>query len=112
MREPAASLTSTSPPPVEDEIRRLRAEIDRLDRSLLALLRERGDVVVEIARLKRLHGLRAYDPAREEAVVQALTRVPPTPFSALDIRQIFQAIFRACLRLHDRDESRESPDRG
>jgi chorismate mutase-like protein len=85
----------------DEELGELRAEIDRFDGWILALLRARGDVVMEIARLKRHRGLRAHDPGREEDMLRALTRVPPSPFSAAEVRQIFQAVFQACLQLQE-----------
>jgi 3-deoxy-7-phosphoheptulonate synthase / chorismate mutase len=85
----------------EEELRQLRTEIDRIDDWILALLRARGEVVMEVARLKRCRGLRVHDPGREEEVLRALTRVPPSPFSAEEVRRIFQAVFQACLRLQE-----------
>jgi len=91
----------------EAELGQLRAEIDRFDGWILALLRARGEVVLEIARLKRRHGLQSRDQNREEEMLRALTRVPPKPFSVAAIRQIFQAVFRACLRLQETDPLEE-----
>jgi chorismate mutase len=88
---------------VETELAELRSEIDRFDGWILALLRARGEVVKEIARLKRGHGLRARDANREEEMLRSLTRVPPSPFSDEEIRQVFQAVFHVCLRLQDAD---------
>jgi chorismate mutase len=93
-------------PDIAAELGLLRAEIDRFDGWILALLRARGEVVMEIARLKRRHGLRTRDPDREEETLRTLTRVPPSPFSADEVRQIFQAVFHVCLHLQDADRSR------
>ena len=49
-------------PGTEAELGQLRSEIDRFDGWILALLRARGEVVMEIAPLKRRHGLRSRDP--------------------------------------------------
>ncbi|HEV8580975.1 MAG TPA: chorismate mutase [Thermoanaerobaculia bacterium] len=85
----------------EAELDQLRGEIDRFDGWILALLRARGEVVREIARLKRRNGLRTRDPNREEEMLRALTRVPPSPFSAGEVREVFQAVFHVCLRLQE-----------
>ncbi len=90
-------------PAGEVELSQLRAEIDRFDGWILALLRARGEVVMEVARLKRRHGLRTRDANREEEMLRALTRVPPNPFSDEEVRQIFQAVFHVCLRLQEAD---------
>lgn len=91
------------PPDDEGELSELRAEIDRFDGWILALLRARGEVVMEIARLKRRHGLRTRDANREEEMLRSLTRIPPNPFSDEEVRQIFQAVFHVCLRLQEAD---------
>jgi chorismate mutase len=87
----------------EAELGQLRAEIDRFDGWILALLRARGEVVMEIARLKRRLGLRTRDLHREEEMLRALTRDPPSPFSAAEVRQIFQTVFHVCLHLQEAD---------
>jgi chorismate mutase len=99
------NVGAPGPSDVEAELGQLRAEIDRFDGWILALLRARGEVVMEIARLKQRHGLSSRDPNREEEMLQALTREAPSPFSAGDIRQVFQAVFHACLRLQGTDGS-------
>ncbi len=105
MREPSVPLLD--PVRHEAELGQLRAEIDRFDGWILALLRARGEVVLDIARLKRRHGLQSRDQNREEERLRALTRVPPKPFSVEAIRQIFQAVFHACLRLQETDPFEE-----
>ncbi|MFH1177706.1 MAG: chorismate mutase, partial [Acidobacteriota bacterium] len=50
----------------------LREEIDRLNRALLELLQRRGEVVLEIGRLKQSQGLDGYDPSREEEMLHQL----------------------------------------
>ncbi|MEA2564216.1 MAG: 3-deoxy-7-phosphoheptulonate synthase / chorismate mutase [Acidobacteriota bacterium] len=96
-------------PDTEVELSQLRSEIDRFDGWILALLRARGEVVMEIAQLKQRHGVRTRDPNREEEVLNALTRVPPSPFSAEEVRQVFQAIFSVSLRLQDPHPSKRNP---
>ena len=95
-------------PGTKAELGQLRSEIDRFDGWILALLRARGEVVMEIARLKRRHGLRSRDPDREEEQLRALTRQPPSPFSSDEVRKIFQAVFHACLCLQDADRLKRS----
>jgi chorismate mutase len=89
-------------PGTEGELDQLRAEIDRFDTWILALLRARGEVVMDIARFKQRRGLRTRDLNREEEMLRALTRVPSSPFSAEEVRQIFQAVFHVCLHLQER----------
>ena len=80
----------------------LRDRIDVLNDEILALIQQRAEVVLEIASLKRAHGLGAYDPRREEAMLRRLTAAPAGPIGPADIREIFTAIFRACLVIQSR----------
>ena len=91
-------------PGTEAELDQLRSEIDRFDGWILALLRARGEVVMDIAQLKQRRGLRTRDLNREEEMLRTLTRVPSSPFSAEEVRQVFQAVFHVCLHLQERKE--------
>ena len=60
-------------PPSDDNARSLeslRAAIDAVDQRLVALLNERGRLVVEIGELKRQSRSRIYAPSRETEVFQ------------------------------------------
>lgn len=105
MRKPPAH--PLNPVRCEGDLVPLRAEIDRLDGWILALLRTRGEVVVEIAHLKRRHGLQTRDPIREEEMLQALTREPPSPLSTAAVRQIFQTVFQVSLHLQEESSFEE-----
>jgi chorismate mutase-like protein len=87
----------------------LRDRIDVLNDEILALLQERAEVVLEIASVKQARGLGAYDPQREEEMLRRLTAKPAGPIGAADIREIFTAIFRACLVIQSRAPSRSLP---
>src|SRR3954469_11966271 len=47
-------------------LRKLRAQIDRLDREILKLINERARAAAQIGALKREGGMAFYSPAREE----------------------------------------------
>jgi len=83
----------------------LREKIDDLNERILGLVQERAEVVLEIASVKRASGLGAYDPRREEEMLRQLTAALSGPVGAADIREIFTAIFRACLAIQDRVDS-------
>jgi 3-deoxy-7-phosphoheptulonate synthase/chorismate mutase len=88
-----------------DRLSELRRDIDRLNREILDLVQERAEVVLAIARYKREHGVAAYDPTREEAMLRDLMRDLRGPFQAADVRDVFTAIFRASLHLQQRDRA-------
>jgi chorismate mutase-like protein len=86
-----------------DRLVALRSEIDRLNRDILERLQQRAEVVREIARYKREHGVVAYDPSREERMLRDLMRDLRGPLQAADVRAVFTAIFRASLHLQQRE---------
>ena len=52
------------------ELRRLRDEIEAIDRELIRLIRERVELARPVGKSKREHGLPILDPAREAATVR------------------------------------------
>lgn len=88
----------------EAHLAQLRERIDVLNDRILALLQERAEVVLEIASVKQALHLGAYDRRREEGMLQRLTAAPTGPIGVADIREIFTAIFRACLVIQNREE--------
>ena len=62
-------MESATDPKLE-ELDRLRGEIQRIDRELIRLIRDRVDLARAIGQTKRGSGLPILDPAREAAVVR------------------------------------------
>lgn len=74
----------------EQELARLRAEVERIDRALIGLVAERVRIAREVGEAKRALGLPTLDPAREAAVVRragTLAREAGLPDE--DVRYIF-----------------------
>ena len=82
----------------------LRRRIDGLNEEILRLLQRRADVVMEIARVKRAHGLDGYDPAREEEMLHRVTRELEGVFGPAEIKEVFQSIFRVSLDIQDEEQ--------
>jgi 3-deoxy-7-phosphoheptulonate synthase/chorismate mutase len=82
-------------------LREPRDQIDAINGKILALLQERGEIVLEIAQDKNSHGLDGYDPRREERMLQELTFDLQGPFGPGPIRDVFKTIFRISLELQD-----------
>ena len=76
-----------------DEIKRLRAEIDRLDDELAALLQRRAAAAQKIGSLK--DGAPAYRPEREAEVLQRVSAVGGV-LPGERIRAVFREIISAC----------------
>lgn len=77
----------------------LRKQIDTIDRKLLELLAKRLLVVHQVGDHKREKGLKVYDPAREEALLQKLIGLAPDCFDEASVRNIFSAVVAECRRL-------------
>ncbi len=82
-----------------DPLDDLRAEIDRLDDELLALLNRRARVVGEVAQLKQSDSRAFYAPHRERAIIDRLQEANPGPFPTDAVRPVFQEIISGCLAL-------------
>jgi chorismate mutase/prephenate dehydratase len=79
----------------ETELARLRAEIDRVDRELLARLNERAALGQEVGRLKARAGLPVLSAARERELLAALRAANPGPFPEGAIEPVFREIISA-----------------
>ena len=85
----------------QESLAALRGEIDEINEQLLALIQQRGELVLEIARVKRAGGLEGPDPEREADILRRLTAHAGGPFGASAIRDIFKAILRASLDIQE-----------
>jgi len=85
----------------ENRLSMLRQEVDRLNERILGLVQGRGELVLEIAKIKQAHGLDGYDPQRELEMLQRLTATASGPFGPEEVKEIFRTIFRASLDLQD-----------
>lgn len=56
------------------DLKKLRQEIDRLDRDLIHLLRRRKSLVEKVGLFKRKHGLPIFNKAREKEIFKKLDK--------------------------------------
>jgi 3-deoxy-7-phosphoheptulonate synthase / chorismate mutase len=91
---------------VDSRLSALRQEIDRLNKSILLLVQERAELVLEIAKIKQAQGLDGYDPQREVEMLHDLTATTTGPFGSEEVKEIFKSIFRASLDIQDADRRR------
>ncbi|MDQ6629762.1 MAG: chorismate mutase, partial [Pseudomonadota bacterium] len=82
-----------------EEFGGLRAEIDMLDRELLALLNRRAELAKSIGALKRAEGSPAFRPEREAAVIDGLKAANPGPLLGTSVAPIWREIMSACRAL-------------
>lgn len=91
----------------QDELQRLRAELERLDGTLIDLLSARQQLAVAVGRAKRVSGLPVVDPAQEAVVLRrAGERARAAGLAEEDIRRIFWCIIDL-----SRDAQRAALDR-
>ncbi|MCW5636892.1 MAG: prephenate dehydratase [Rubrivivax sp.] len=82
----------------------LRAEIDAVDRELLALLNRRARLAVEVGELKKREGSPVFRPEREAQVIDGLKAANTGPLKSESVAPIWREVMSACRAL-------ESPTR-
>jgi chorismate mutase len=80
----------------------LRAKIDTIDQTILGLLAERIQVVIDVGEYKRERGLPVYDPERERSILERIARLAPIPLDEETARNIFDRIIDECRRVEQR----------
>jgi chorismate mutase/prephenate dehydratase len=81
---------------------RLRADIDAVDRTILAALNKRAELVKQVGELKRSERATVYRAARERDLVDALARSNVGAFPTSGLRAVFREIISATRSLEAR----------
>lgn len=79
-----------------------RSEIDRIDRELLRLLRERAEISRQVGQIKAASGREVYDPQREALLLERLTADDLSPLTPEAIRAIYREIISVSRSLQRR----------
>jgi chorismate mutase/prephenate dehydratase len=85
--------------PLDAELLGLRAQIDSLDRELLAVLNRRAAVAQQVGAIKKRQGSVAFRPEREAQVIDTLKAMNPGPLKAESVAPIWREIMSACRAL-------------
>ncbi len=80
-------------------LKRLRARIDQLDRSLLELLTQRGRLVKDIGAIKERNGQSIFAPERERDLLMHLKEKNRGPLPGEAIESVFREVVHACRNL-------------
>lgn len=89
------------------ELRRVRRRIDGLDRRIVRLLNERGELAREAGRIKAATGRRAIrDAEREREVLLRVSMANDGPTPQVDLLAIFKRLFTVARDLERRDRAR------
>lgn len=83
----------------------LRAEVDRLDGDLVALLNRRAACTRQIGEAKRRDRLPVADSRRESQVQERVAALNRGPLSPEALRDIYRGIIDACRNLQEQEES-------
>ncbi len=75
----------------------LRDELDKLDQSIVDLLRQRANIATEIGTVKREEALPYYAPERERQILEDIARLNLGDFPLASAQAIFREIMAACL---------------
>ncbi|WP_214846893.1 bifunctional 3-deoxy-7-phosphoheptulonate synthase/chorismate mutase [Exiguobacterium sp. s193] len=89
------------------ELKRLRDELDLVNAELLELINKRGEIAVEIGKVKRAQGLDRYDPVRERQMLESIAEHNHGPFETGRLQHMFKEIFKASLELQGEDRTRK-----
>lgn len=76
----------------QDPLGARRAQIDAVDQQLVALLSERGRLVLEMFAEKDRRGLPRFDPARTRAILDEAVKDNPGPLSEAQLRELMGMI--------------------
>lgn len=79
------------------DLLKLRESIDSIDKQLIELLKQRSECVEQIAIYKCKHKISIYDAARENKILDKITKENPSLYQAVDMANIFHSILRAGL---------------
>ena len=94
------SQTPNTPDHDNEELGRLRAEIERVDRDLIRLIARRAELARQVGDVKRAAGLPAVDPGREAAVLRRVTQAAREEGAPEeDVRDLFLHIIGIARRM-------------
>ncbi|MFO0454915.1 MAG: chorismate mutase, partial [Planctomycetota bacterium] len=85
--------------PSEDELRRLREQINQVDSDLIRLINERAKLAMEVGKLKRAAGLPIYTPHREAEVLRRIAGLNTGPISHKSLEAIYREIMSGSFAL-------------
>ena len=103
----------TTGKPETPELRRLRRQIDALDRRIVGLLNERAELARAAGRAKIRSGRHTIrDSEREREVLLRVTMANQGPLSQADLLALYRRLMTATRALEARDRARGDTDEG
>src|SRR5699024_1612546 len=90
-----------------NEMDKLREELDGINLEILELVNKRAELVQTIGGIKGKQSTRRYDPVRERDMLDKIVEHNDGRFEDVKIKHIFKEIFKACLDTQKHDRKRE-----
>jgi len=87
----------------ENQLAKLREQVDQINLQILKLLNERGKIVQAIGEEKKKQGTNRFDPVRERESLDLLLKHYDGPYTEATIKHLFKEIFKASLELQEID---------
>lgn len=87
---------------MSSELKKLRAQVDAVDRRIVRLLNQRLTLVGKIGRWKSARKLPAYSPGRTAEIMRNLARSNRGPHSPAQLRAIYRQVIAASVALQRR----------
>lgn len=81
------------------DLSQLRAELDKIDKSIVELYEKRMDLCAQVAAYKIENGKRVFDKEREEQKLAAVSALTHNAFNARGIRDLFEQIMSISRKL-------------
>ena len=91
----------TDKPDNAARLNELRDRIDALDDRLIELISERGEIAVEIGRVKADDGTPVYAPHREKAVLERIQKANTGPFPDSVLRAVYRELMSGSLAIEN-----------
>lgn len=88
-------------PVISDRLSVCRAEIDRIDDQILALILSRLNVCEKILQVKQEENLGIRDESREQQLITRLQAQVELPYAKSMIEQVFREISKGCLKYQE-----------
>jgi chorismate mutase len=77
------------------KLKTLRERIDKIDEKILLLLKERFNAAKEIAKIKKLKGMKIYQPKREREILRKISqRAKEYQINPKEVRKIYETILK------------------
>ena len=87
----------------EDEIKKLRVKINRLNKEIIEKITERKEIAMKIGKVKKRHGKSIVDKAREKIVYQQVKKLAiQHDLPANAVEKIFKEIINICINAEEK----------